>query len=316
MESKGSTMPTFTLFQLFVYLSAFYTTKADTIDPIARSQMFETASKQCFHSSIQNISIVLDHGVKQQCTMFCLQDPKCTAVCYNAGTNTCSMTFSGQKNMRSKIMACEMCTLMWKSKGKHDFRNPKWKMLFRGTKNIGLPVHLLFNMKDSLKNPDPKLCQSINTTACDSHYRSSFIDKWTELVIFQVKVEMYKNGKRVAYLKFGGFPNYDNVSKSTWFKPEFLQDSSYNDLNKHIKSSTLNTYVDVGKNYKFDVTTFNNCTQMWFMIADDKNQNCFNIPNSNLMPPLFVYSTTGTHANTPGDVGFADVLAIYGDVET
>ncbi|VDH97643.1 Hypothetical predicted protein [Mytilus galloprovincialis] len=313
MESKSSTMPTFTLFQLLVYLSAF--TSADTINHIARSQIFETAFKRCFHSSIENKSLVLDHDVKSQCTMFCLQDPKCTAACYNAGTKTCSLTFSGQKNMRSNIMTCEMCTLMWKSKGKHDFRNPKWKMLFRGTKNIILPVHSLF-MMDNLRNQDAKLCQSINTTACPSHYRSSFIDKWKELVIFQVKVELYKKGKKVAYLKFGGFPNYDNVSKSTWFKPEFLQDSSWSDLNKHINSSTLNGNVDVGKNNKFDVTTYNNCSKMWFMIADSKNNNCFNIPNSNLLQPFFVYSTKGTHANSPGDVGFADVLAIYGDVET
>ncbi|CAC5377260.1 unnamed protein product [Mytilus coruscus] len=136
---------------------------------------------------------------------------------------------------------------------------------------------------------------------------------------YGVKVEMYKNGEKVAYLKFGGFPNYDNVSKSTWFKPEYLQDSSWKDLNKHINSSTLHGYADVGKN-KFDVTTYNNCTQMWFMIVDFtdvgrvRNQNCFKIPNLNA--PFFVYSTKGTHANTPGDVDFADVLVIYGDVET
>lgn len=62
--------------------------------------------------------------------------------------------------------------------------------------------------------------------------------------------------------------------------------------------------VDVGKNDKFDVTTYNNCSQMWFMIADNMNNSCFNIPNSNLLQPFFVYSTKGTHANSPGGIFF------------
>uniref|UniRef100_K1QST1 Uncharacterized protein n=1 Tax=Magallana gigas TaxID=29159 RepID=K1QST1_MAGGI len=110
------------------------------------------------------------------------------------------------------------------------------ELMFRATPGVGLSVKDTWQ-GNILPPTAQDTCISMETTSCSSHYRNPRVDLWESLSIFQVTIELYKHGSKVAFITFDG----KNSNINDWFSSSRILNSSWSD----VTPSTIYNYFSI-----------------------------------------------------------------------
>lgn len=249
-------------------------------------------------------SFTFSSGHFSECCVRCLQYQNCYSVNIRQDDRFCEINTLGSNGYGDLVDKNGTWTLFVRTNVPHN------ELMFRATPGVGLSV------KDTwLGNIPPPTaqdtCVSTETTSCSSHYRNPRVDLWESLSIFQVTIELYKHGSKVAFITFDGKDSNIN----DWFSSSRILNSSWRD----VTPSTIYNYFSIdghsncGRSF-FVNKQYNGCPgdTGWMIVLDPGPLCCpwDDVPNK----PQFLYSAVDASVVYQGgstDLGTAEVMAVF-----
>ncbi|XP_052076339.1 uncharacterized protein LOC127714320 [Mytilus californianus] len=147
------------------------------------------------------------------------------------------------------------------------------------------------------------LLTPLNVAVTTRHLRNPLIDRWSDVRIRKVKVELFKNNTAVVWMIFNG----ENTNEVNWFMKENLLSSSFNDLTTSSTTIFFDIKGDWGLERQFFINRYyDSCVTDggWFVVCGKKQACAWEKKG---VFPVFLYTKNGfsrtwhTYSAEPAD---------------
>ncbi|XP_069104622.1 uncharacterized protein [Argopecten irradians] len=238
-----------------------------------------------------------------KCAETCLQNI-CSAINYHVQTQECQLNSDTPYTNPEAVEEVQGWAIFYLQ------RDTDWELVFRAKANNSLSPYNTWMGTSSAPTPVQDGCRLMTGTfTCNSIYRSDVLDSWQSQSISEVKLEMYRHGKRVVRTHFNG----TGSTFTDWFGIDRLIDSGWSTLNEN---RTFNYFQLLGSDSRrfFINQNYGGCSNDagWMVVIDVDNGYRVCDWDSMVNRPVFKYAP-GENATRWIEYAHeeADVLAVF-----
>ncbi|XP_071127834.1 uncharacterized protein [Mytilus edulis] len=215
------------------------------------------------------------------CVALCTFDKKCCSSNYEKGSKLCTLETSCMQNMEPFLNSQVMIKVI------------NWIPVLVAYSGNEQSVYTAWTNQTECNDLTTPLDISVTTR----HLRNPLIDRWTDVGVKKVKVQLFTNNVPVVWMLFNG----EDTNEMNWFSQENLMNSSFNDLTT---SSPTNYFGIVGHwsqlRHFFINRAYVTCgiDDGWLVVLGDRKKCAW---EQRGLFPLFLYTKSNSPRNWVAD---------------